>query len=271
MIKEDLWRSIFGLPPQGVFVIIDARLKESYGQLRALPLLRRLGVKTFTFTSTWRGLDIVPYRYRVINEQTQVDGLIDEFPMVQFIAQSTADRSSSDASRKLLMAQRSHSGNPLLVFVLDSEQFMLPDSLGTKTFIDEYELTNVYGYDSLFSRFCQQVGYPPPAMGADKSLNLMLHHLAWTMGDETLLTRLADLFNYSKVPPGSWGWDLLKQLTHQSNIRQNDRMIHKLLRPWIDSDISRVTSRLLSTLQQFNFDPELIEKERQRLVQQELQ
>lgn len=269
MIQEELWLSIFGLPPQGVFVIIDPRLSESYGQLRALPLLRRLGIENFTFTSTWQALDIVPYRYRVINEKVSANDLQGDFPIAQFIAQSTADRSTSDASRKLLMAQRNHPGQPLLVYVLEAERFMLPDSLGTKTFIDEYELTDIYDYESIFTRFCQQVGYPPPAMGTDKSMNLMMHHLAWTMGDQTLLTRLADLFNYSKMPATSWGWDLLKQLTQQSDIRQSDRAIHQLLRPWIDSDISHVCSRLLATLHQFNFDRDLIDKERQRLAQQE--
>lgn len=269
MVKEDLWRSIFGLFPHGVFIIIDPRLSEPYGQLRALPLLRRLGLVNFTFTSTWRGLDIVPYRYRVINEKVGPDDLVNDFPVTQFISQSTADRSTSEASRKLLMAQRNQSGNPLLVYVLDSERFMLPGSLGTKTFLDEYELTNIYRYETVFTKFCRQSGYPAPAVGIDKSLNLMLHHLAWTVGDQTLLTRLADLFNYSKIPSDSWGWELLKQLAQQPNIRQSDQIIYQLLRPWIDSDISRVSTRLLATLQQFNFDVELIEKEKQRLAQQE--
>lgn len=266
MVKEDLWRSIFGLSPRGVFIIIDPRLSEPYGQLRALPLLRRLDVKNFTFTSTWRGLEIVPYRYRVINEKVSPDDLANDFPIAQFISQSTADHSISEVTRKLLMAQRSQPDNPLLIYVLESEQFMLPNSLGTKNFVDEYELTNVYAYEAIFSRFCQQVGYPAPIMGADKSLNLMLHHLAWTMGDQNLLTRLADLFNYSKVPPTSWGWDLLKQLAQQTNISQDDQAVYRLLRAWIDSDITRVSSRLTSTLMQFNFDPNLIEKERERLA-----
>jgi hypothetical protein len=186
--------------------------------------------------------------------------------LVQFIAQSTADRTTSDASRKLLVAQRDEEEDPLLVYVLESERFVLPDSLGTKSFIDEYELTRVYGYEPLFARFCQKVGYPPPVIGADKSLNLMLHHLAWTVGDQTLLTRLADLFDYSRIPPSSWAWDLLQQLANHHDIRKDDRVIHQLLRPWIDSDITRVSSRLLSTLQQFDFNTELIEKERWRIA-----
>jgi hypothetical protein len=266
MVNGTLWTSIFGRPPRGIFVITDPRLGESYGQLRALPLLRRLGLETYTFTSNWRGLEIVPYRYRVINDRTSADELAADFPWVQFISQSTADLTISDASRKLLMAQRHQGENPLLVYVLDSEKFMLPDSLGTKSFIDEYELTQVYGYELIFSHFCRRAGYPPPVMGANRSLNLMLHHLAWTMGDQTLLTRLADLFNYSRIPATSWGWDLLQQLAAYADIRQDDRILHQLLRPWIDSDITRVTSRLLTALQQFNFDATLIEKERQRIT-----
>jgi hypothetical protein len=267
MVDQTLWRSIFGLAPKGIFVIIDPRLKESYGQLRALPLLRRVGLEAYTFTSSWRGLDIVPYRYRVINEKTSANELLEDFPLAQFIAQSIADLTTSDASRKLLMAQRSYGANPLLVYVLDSEKFQLPGSLGTKSFIDEYELTRIYGYESIFTRFCQHVGHPPPAIGADKSLNLMLHHLAWTVSDQTLLTRLADLFDYSRIPASSWAWDLLKQLASHRDIRKDDRVVSKLLHSWIDSDITRVSSRLLSTLQQFKFDVELIEKERRRIAE----
>jgi hypothetical protein len=269
MLNESLWLSIFGLPPTGVYVIIDSRLSESYGQLRALPLLRRLGIENFTFTSSWRGLDIVPYRYRIINEAVSVQDLVDDFPIVQFISQQTADRSNSEVSRKLLMAEHDHLEQTLLVFVLENQEFMLPGSLGTKSFIDEYELMNIYSYEAIFARFCQQKGYPNPALGSDKSLNLMFHHMAWTIGDQTLLTRLADLFNYSKLPASSWGWDLLEQLTLQRGIRDDDRTIHNLLRPWVDSDISRVSSRLLNTLQQFNFDRDLIQKERARLGKEE--
>jgi hypothetical protein len=89
MVNETLWQAIFGRSPQGVFIIIDPRLRESYGQLRALPLVRRLGLETFTFTTSWRGFDLAPFRYRVINQHTSTDELAPELPIAQFIAQST--------------------------------------------------------------------------------------------------------------------------------------------------------------------------------------
>lgn len=268
MVDADLWHAIFGMPPEGIFVIIDARVGQGYGQLRSLPLLRRLGLENYTFTSNWRGVDLVPFHYWVINEQTSSDDLTNGFPLAQFISQSTADFTTSDASRKLMIAQRGREDNPLLVYVLESERFILPDSLGTKTFVDEYELTKVCGYEMIFVRFCQKAHHPPLAMGTDMSINLMLHHLAWTVGDQILLTRLANLFDYSRIPSTSWAWDLLKKLAQMPDIRSDDRLVYKLLRPWVDSDITRVCSRLLSTLQQFDFNVEIMENERMRISQE---
>lgn len=254
------------IEPQGIIVVIDPQVGAGYGQLRALALFVELGLNRYTFTTSWHTFEFVPYNHLTVHEGTRANDLQDEFPVVQFIAQDTEDRSQSDATKKLLIAQRARTDNPLLVYVLESEQFMLRQSTGSKGFIDEYELKRVYGYEQLFFHFCQAIGLPARQLGTRHSLNLMLHRLAWELGDEGLLLRLADLFDYTRLPAASWGWDLLERLAAQKRARRDDRAVAQLLHPWIDSDISQVTSRLLATIQRFDYDPTVIRAHRQQLV-----
>lgn len=107
--------------PQGVIVIIDPQVGESRGQLRALPLLVELGLQKYTFATSLNQFQFVPYQHRVVHEGTTADELRPMFPIVQFVAQSTEDRSQSDVTKKLLMAQRPQPDNPLLVYVLESD------------------------------------------------------------------------------------------------------------------------------------------------------
>lgn len=268
MVDRRLWNEIFMVEPQGVVVVIDPQVGGRHGQLRALPLLVKLGLSRYTFTTSWHTFEFVPYEHLVVHKGVEADDLQNMFSIVQFIAQDTEDRSQSDVTKKLLMAQRARTNNPLLIYVLESEQFVLRESTGSKGFIDEYELKRVYGYEHLFFRFCETVGLPVRQLGTRHSLNLMLHRLAWELGNEGLLLRLADLFDYTRLPPTSWAWDLLEDLAAHKNVRRDDRAIAQLLSPWVDSDISKVTSRLLATIQRFDYDPALIRAHRQRLVAQ---
>lgn len=267
-VNSYLWKRIFMTEPQGVIVIIDPQVGESRGQLRALPLLVELGLQKYTFATSLNQFQFVPYQHCVVHEGTTADELRPMFPIVQFVAQSTEDRSQSDATKKLLMAQRSQPDNPLLVYVLESEQFMLRASTGSKGFIDEYELKRVYSYKKLFFRFCETADLPVKDLGAQYSLNLMLHRLANELGNQDILLRLADVFDYTQLPPTSWAWNLLERLVEQKKVRQDDRGIFHLLGPWIDSDITKVTHRLLATVQRFDYNLARVQEERQRLLAQ---
>lgn len=261
-----LWKQTFMMEPLGVVVIIDPQVGASYGQLRALPLFVELGLSKYTFTTSWHTFEFVPYNHRMVHEAVEADDLQKEFPIIQFIGQDTEDRSQSDATKKLLIAQRACADNPLLVYVLESEQFALRQSTGSKGFIDEYELKRVYGYEQVFFRFCDAMGLPARQVSTRHSCNLMLHRLAWELRNEESLLRLADLFDYTRIPPTSWAWDLLERLAAKQSVRRDDRALARLLHPWIDSDISKVTSRLLAALQRFDYDATLIRSHRERLI-----
>lgn len=263
-----LWQTLFGYPPEGVFVIVDPQVGEQRGQLRALPLLTTLGLQRFTFVSTWRSFDLVPYEYLSIHEGKTAGDLDAAFPICQFISQTVERTSTSDVAKKLLMAQRAKSGRDLLVYVIDSEQFMLRESVKTKTFIDEYLLKRTISYERLFVRYYEFLGRPLAVLSTSLTLNLALHQLAWEIHDETLLRRLSDLFDFKRLKPESWAWELLERLAPIPDVRENESALHNLLRPWVDHDITWIGRRLYDKLQEFNFEPAKIRAERARLILQ---
>lgn len=263
-----VWKRLFGYPPEGIFVVIDPQVGGRRGQLRALPLLVELGLEKYTFTTSWHRFQFVPYEHLVVHEDIEAKDLWNGFPAVQFISQTTEERSPSDVTKKLLMAQQTQAGNPLLVFVLESERFMLRQSTGGKGFVDEYDLKRVYSYESIFHRYCKIVELPTSRLSTGDSLNLMFHRLALEIDAEKLVLRLADLFDYSSLRPTSWAWDLLEQLAAQKSVRRDDRTIARFMRSWIDSDITKVTDHLLAAVQRFDYNPARIKAYRRQMIKQ---
>lgn len=264
VVNLEAWQQVFGYPPEGVFVIVDPQVGESRGQLRALPLLVEMGLQRFTFASGWRTFDLVPFDYLPIHENISARELTSSFPICQFVSQTIELSSPSDVARKLLMAQKTN-GTGLLVYVIDSEQFMLRGSLATKSFIDEYVLKRTFSYQRLFTRYYGYLGHSLTTLSADLTLNLAFHRLAWELQEETLLRRLGDLFDFGRLPPSSWGWDLLERLAGVTEIREDEGVIPRLLHAWVDRDITRIGRRLFDKLQEFNFELTKIQAERQRL------
>lgn len=264
--QSKLWLEFFGYPPHGIFVIIDPQVGETRGQLRALPLLAALGLTRFTFVSNWHSFDLVPYKYVSIHDGKTVDDLDGVFPMCQFVSQVVEWASPSDVTKKLLMAHRAGHGKELLVYVVDSEQFMLRDSVRTKTFIDEFVLRRTLSYSRLFARYYEMMGQPLAVISASLTLNLAFHQLAWELHEDTLLRRLSDLFDFRRLGPQSWAWDLLERLARIPNVREDESVLYDQLRPWVDHDITWIGRRLYDKLQEFNFEPSKIAAERARLA-----
>lgn len=261
----ETWQRVVGCSPQGIVVIIDPQVGNSFGQLRALPLLRELGLEIFTFASGWRGLPMVDYKYKVIHAGTAPNNIVDALPICQFVSQEIELASESEATKKLLMAYQQRSDEPLLVYVIDSEKFILRTSVGSKSFVDEYEIQHVIAYPRLFARYSAELGYPVPAVGAGVSLNLALHRLAWERDRDEHVRRLGDLFDVSLLSPESRLWDWLEYLVVLPGVEDSDQPLVAALRSWIDTDITRVSRRLMELLQRFNFTLDKIRAERERL------
>lgn len=96
---------------------------------------------------------LIPYEYVSILDGKTAADLDGAFPICQFISQAVECASPSDVTKRLLMAQRAKSGIDLLVYVVDSEQFILRESVGTKTLVDEYVLKRTISYERPFARY----------------------------------------------------------------------------------------------------------------------
>lgn len=121
-LNTALWESVFGLPPEGVVVIIDPQVRQDWGQLRSLSLLVELGLTRFTYTTNWRGLDLVPHEFVLVSAETSPASLTGLAPICQIVSQGTEDASPGRAARKLLQAFRAAPSQGPLVYVLDSLQ-----------------------------------------------------------------------------------------------------------------------------------------------------
>jgi hypothetical protein len=138
--------------------------------------------------------------------------------------------------------------------------------VGTKSFVDEYVLKRTISYDRLFARYYEFLGRSLAVVSTGLTLNLAFHQLAWELHDETLLRRLSDLFDFRRLGPESWAWELLERLARIPDVREDESALYGLLRPWVDHDITWIGRRLYDKLQEFNFEPSKIRAERARLA-----
>jgi hypothetical protein len=262
-LNLNLWEQIFGLPPKGMIVIIDPQVRQGGGQLRSLPLLVELGLTRFTYTTNWRGLDLVPHEFVLVGADTSPTSLVGLAPMCQIVSQAIEDESPGRAARKLLQAFRVAAGRGPLVYVLDSERFALSDSVVAKSFIEEFEIATCYHYPRIFERYLEHVGETEVRLSADRSMNLLLHRMLRARGGS--IQKLRELFELRSLTADSLAWDVIEQCTHLPNVRRDDMVVHRALRPWVETDISRVATTILETLQAFDYDPSRLRAQRDHL------
>lgn len=260
------WEKVFGKPKRGIWVIIDSQLAKSYGQLRSLPLVRKLGIEKFTFVNNWkRSFSLTPFEFVLVHQDTQPEELISHFPICQLVSQKIEQNSLSDVTQKLLMAYKGRADNALLVFVLDSQSFQLKGSTGTKSFIDEYKIKNVVSYPGLFQRCCTLLGHTDPIIRGERSFNLVLHEIGWRSENLGRIDRLSELIERSMNDPESPVWDWLLHFMKMKNVVEDDNVLREQLHPWIDTDITSFLRKIMDVLQRFNFDPQKLLYERDRL------
>lgn len=262
-LNTSLWRSVFGLPPEGVVVIIDPQVRQGAGQLRSLPLLVELGLTRFTYTTSWRGIDLVPHEFVLVSDDTSPARLEGLTPICQIVSQAIEDESPGRAARKLLQAFLATPGQGPLVYVLDSERFALNDSVVAKSFIEEFEIATCYPYDRIFERYLESVGETGLRVSADRSMNLLLHRMLRVRGGS--VQKLRELFDLQGLSADSLAWDVIEQCARLPNVRRDDMVVHRALRPWVETDISRVATTILETLQTFDYDPSRLRAQREFL------
>lgn len=250
-VDAGAWQRLFGRPPRGVLVLVDEQVGESHGQLRALPLLRALGVTRFTFADGWRGLDLAPFEWRYVGRDSRVDDLVGALPVCQFVSQRIEDASDGDAAYKLLRAHERAGPDALLIYVVDTPAFTCRRDPGGKSFVDEHQLATPRAYRPLAERFAHAHGLG--AGEAMRSYNLLWQGLSRFVSGGVAVRRLEDVLSLLHHGAGSPIVPLYEHLCDLAGPEADADAVRRGLRSWIDRDITRVLDEVVLSLRRVGF------------------
>jgi hypothetical protein len=249
-VRPDRWRALFGLPPEGVFVITDAQVAMPHGQLRALPLLRALGITRFTFVETWSGLDLAPFDWFHVGEQTEATDLCRFLPACQIIPQAIEDESPGDACYKLWLARES-CARGLVVYVFDQATFTRARGRQVRSFVDEHEVSRVFDYSALADRFAAvELGPDPEPVSG----NLLWRGLRRFLRTGAEAPQLRELIDFERHRVDSPIWALYEHLCERAGPLADTAALRRALRPWMDRDVTSAVDRVMEGLRRVNFD-----------------
>jgi hypothetical protein len=250
-----------------VSVLIDPQVgkcavTQEHGQLRALPLLKEIGIRNFTFVDTWKKYDLVDFNYLKFGDKIIQSSV---FPICQFINQETELMSGLDTTERLLEYVLS-SSNLHLVLVLDSSSFRLKNNQDGKPMIEDWDLSlSSFDYITLFANFLKN-SEKEPAISLTQTTNLVFHEMADTylevFGERP--KRLSDLFRFDRLPYDSYGWKILASLANREAQLECDTYVYNCFRSWVETDITRIVDYVVEGLQICSFDACKIEVQRKK-------
>ena len=261
-IDPDLWHVIFGSKPSGVFTIIDPQVGMAHGQLRSLALLRALGIHRFTCVSWWTGLPLVPYEWQRIANDTQRDVLQQALPVVQVVSQEAEEKSDGDVAYELLAAQRTRGDDTVLVYVFDNSRFIRSRDAFARSFIDEYDLRQPISYDAALSRLSPKLNLGHSARPTGNAAFLGLRCFMKANAEVGRLPRLLDPLQHRADSPI---WDLYARLCVLSRGGDASDDVRRVMRAWIDREITNATDAVITALQRADFDLVNLERLRNRV------
>ena len=255
---------LLGFVPERLMVV-DPRVGQPTGheqraQLRSVPMLVDLGLSRFTYSAVWHpDIKLVEYNYQPLAED-EAEEITP--PFCQVISQAVESHSNMHLTRRLLQRDMEEP----IIMVTDQDTLSLKDAHGGRTVKEDFNF-HVVDYESIFQTYLKNlVGIEPPAIGISKTKNAVYHRIAATHRDHGVETNsIADLFDYSKAPAESQAWDILLEFCKErENVLENfDKYVRQNLRPCTErGDVGDITTSILDTLQQCDFDPATIEEYR---------
>lgn len=252
------------------------------GYLRSLPYLFEEGITQYTFPPGWlrmlsnetfdevleesddeddpwftyRALPSFPFEYTIIDQDMSVNQLSFQH-ICQFINQETDEYSDARTTHKLLRAYLNDSIEELFL-VTDRSSFSISDVVSEKPLKEELDHPQVLSYEEIARQYVRQE-FGSPNLPFGQTLNIWLHHAAAEYRDvmEGRPQRIADLFEFDVLKPGIRTWDLFEFLASDVSRESSDH-INATVRPWIESDITKVETNIRNALQEFDYDREAV-------------
>lgn len=278
---------VTGVRTDSVIILKDPLTSENaagnqMGYLRSLPYLFQEGIVQYTFPPGWlrrmsnetfdevlqdteseddpwfeyRALPEFPFNYTIIDQKMTADDLSFQH-ICQITNQETDEYSSARTTHKLLRAYMDGRIEELFL-VSDRSSFSISDTVSQKPLREELEHAEVLSYEKIAKQYIHSK-FGSPNIPFGKTLNIWLHHAAddyrEVMGRQP--QRIGDLFEFDVLEPGVRTWDLFEFLATELS-RDSIDHINATVRPWIESDITKVEANIRNALQEFDYDREVV-------------
>lgn len=252
------------------------------GYLRSLPYLVEQGIHHFTYPPQWlryghaatfdqvmeetsdgfrySAIPDFAFNYHIIGPNTPHLEL--EFDQLcQYTNESIEDLSKLSITHKVLQAYNAGFIDDLIL-VNDSSSFTVADHVTQKPLVEKLDRVTELSYRSLAKEYIR-TKISGPYISTGDTLNIWLHRAAADYVDETGArpTRIADLFFFEDLPTGVRTWEILEFLASEHTEKEADH-IGATVRPWIESDITRVQTSIHNALQRFEYNVERIQRYR---------
>lgn len=276
-----------GVRTDSVIIIKDPQTSENaagnqMGYLRSLPYFFQENVINYTFPPGWlrrmsnetfdevveepdeedmpwfdyRAIPDFPFKYTIIGQEKTVDDLSFQH-ICQITNQGIDEHSTARTTHKLLRAYMDDQIEELFL-VTDSASFTISDTASGKPLREELDHAAVLSYEGIAKQYIHnQFGGPKLPFG--KTLNIWLHGAAADYRDvmDERPQRIGDLFEFDVLEPGIRTWDLFEFLATDLS-RDSIDHINATVRPWVESDITKVESNIRNSLQEFDYDREAV-------------
>jgi hypothetical protein len=255
---------------------------HNMGYLRSLPYLVEQGVLRFTFPPQWLGyghpatfdeimeekgdgfrytaITDFTFEYHIIEPDTPFDTL--EFAQLcQYTNEAIEEPGTPSITHKILQSYNTDLIDDLIL-VFNSSSFTIADHVTQKPLVEKLDHVTELSYESLAKDYIRtEIGGPYISVG--NTLNIWLHRAAADYFTETVTrpTRISDLFLFDDLPPNVRTWDLLEALATAHSEEDADH-IAATVRPWIESDITRVQTSIHNALQRFEYNADRIQRHR---------
>lgn len=252
------------------------------GYLRALPYLFGEGVCQYTFPPHWLrmlspetfeevlresdddddpwfeycALSSFPFQYTIVDQDKTVDNLSFQH-ICQFTSQDTEKASGARTTHRLLRAYLNGQIEELFI-VTDRASFSISDTTSGKPLMEELDHAATLSYENIAKQYIHQE-FGSPKLPFGETLNIWLHHAAAEYCDlmNERPQRIADLFEFDILEPGIRTWDLFEFLASDIS-RDSIDHINATVRPWVESDITKVEANIRNALQEFDYDREAV-------------
>lgn len=253
------------------------------GYLRSVPYLFEEGIMQYTFSPGWlrrmsnetfdevlqepdskddpwlkyQALSTYPFRYTIIDQKKTANDLSFQH-ICQITNQETDEYSTARTTHKLLRAYMDGRIEELFL-VTDRASFSITDTTSGKPLREEVDHAEILSYEKIARQYIRS-HFGTPDIPFGKTLNIWLHGAANEYRNimDRQPQRIGDLFEFDSLEPGIRTWGLFEFLATDLS-RDSIDHINAVVRPWIESDITKVEANIRNALQEFNYDREAVQ------------